>query len=157
MYDEILRLLDKRGVVYTLHYHEPVRTVAEVEEKLPLLLDRMLKTIAFRLRDGRYVLAGLRGHDRLSYPLLARALGVNRRDVTSLSPEAVAAELGFAVGGVGPFALREDVLVLFDGRLTGMDTVYCGSGLSTVTLAVDFADLLRVVDGHVVTLVGGNP
>lgn len=153
VYEQILQLLDEQGVAYRLYEHEPVRTVAEVEEKLPLLLDRMLKTIAFRLRDGRYVLAGLRGHDRLSYPLLARALGVNRRDVTSLSPEAVAAELGFAVGGVGPFALREDVLVLFDGRLLDMGTVYCGSGLSTVTLAVDFADLQRITAGRVVTLV----
>lgn len=152
VYDQIRQLLDAQGVVYALHRHEPVRTVAEVEEKLPLLLDRMLKTIAFRLRDGRYVLAGLRGHDRLSYPLLARALAVNRRDVTSLSPEAVAAELGFEVGGVGPFALREDVLVLFDGRLTNMGTVYCGSGLNTATLAVDFADLQRVTAGQVVEL-----
>ncbi|HRQ39359.1 MAG TPA: YbaK/EbsC family protein [Chloroflexota bacterium] len=154
VYDQILRLLDEQGVAYTLHHHEPVRTVAEVEERLPLLLDRMLKTIAFRLRDGRYLLAGLRGHDRLSYPLLARALAVNRRDITSLSPEEVAAELGFEVGGVGPFALREDVVVLFDGRLAHMGLVYCGSGRSTVTLAVDFADLRRVTDGRVVALVG---
>jgi Cys-tRNA(Pro)/Cys-tRNA(Cys) deacylase len=153
VYEQILQLLDEQGVAYGLYAHEPVRTVAEVEAKLPLLLDRMLKTIAFRLRDGRYVLAGLRGHDRLSYPLLARALGVNRRDVTSLSPEAVAAELGFEVGGVGPFALRADVVVLFDGRLAERGTVYCGSGLSTVTLAVDFADLQRVTRGRVVELV----
>ena len=153
VYDQILHLLDEQGVAYALHEHEPVRTVAEVEEKLPLLLDRMLKTVAFRLRDGRYVLAGLRGHDRLSYPLLARALDVNRRDVTSLSPEAVATELGFEVGGVGPFALRADVVVLFDGRLVDMGTVYCGSGLSTVTLAIDFADLQRVTAGRVVELV----
>lgn len=153
VYDQVLRLLDEQEVAYTLHHHEPVRTVAEVEEKLPLLLDRMLKTIAFRMRDGRYVLAGLRGHDRLSYPLLAQALGVNRRNVASLSPQEVAAALGFEVGGVGPFALRKDVVVVFDGRLTDMGLVYCGSGRNTVTIAIDFADLQRVAAGRVVMLV----
>jgi Cys-tRNA(Pro)/Cys-tRNA(Cys) deacylase len=98
-------------------------------------------------------LAGLRGHDRLRYPLLAQAVGLNRRDVTSLSPAEVAAALGFEVGGVGPFALREDVVVLFDGRLPDMGLVYCGSGRNTVTIAIDFADLQRVSDGRVVPLV----
>ncbi|VAW33730.1 hypothetical protein MNBD_CHLOROFLEXI01-1533 [hydrothermal vent metagenome] len=72
-YEKILRLLKNYNVVYMLHEHEPVRTVADVEDKLPFLLDKMLKTVAFRLKDGRTVLAGLRGHDRIDYRKLAAA------------------------------------------------------------------------------------
>lgn len=152
VYEQILGLLDSHGVAYELHEHEPVQTVAQVEAKLPLLLDKMLKTVAFRVKDGRFILAGLRGHDRIDYRHLAAYLGVNRRAVASMAPEAVEAKLGFEVGGVGPFALRPDVLVLLDAQLAEMGTVYCGSGKNTVTLAIDFADLLRVCDGELVSL-----
>lgn len=152
VYEQIVDLLESSGVTYELHEHEPVRTVAEVEARLPFLLDKMLKTVAFRVKDGRYILAGLRGHDRIDYRQLAAFCGVNRRAVASMSPEAVEAEIGFAVGGVGPFALRPDVTVLLDERLAEMDTVYCGSGRNTATLAINFADLLRVSGGELIRL-----
>ena len=151
-YELILGLLDSHNVTYELHGHEPVHTVAEVEAKLPFLLDKMLKTVAFRVKDGRFILAGLRGHDRIDYRQLAAHFGVNRRAVASMAPDAVEMELGFEVGGVGPFALRPDVFVVLDEQLAGMGTVYCGSGKNTVTLAIDFADLLRVSSGELVRL-----
>ncbi len=151
-YEEILQLLKRHGVVYQLHEHEPVHTVAEVEAKLSFLLDKMLKTVAFRLKDGRFVLAGLRGHDRIDYRKLAAALGINRRAVASMSPQAVEAELGFEVGGVGPFPLQPNVVILLDEQLTALDTVYCGSGKNNLTLAIGFADLHRVSGGQLVEL-----
>ena len=152
VYEQIVSLLDSRNIPYELHEHEIVRTVGEVEQKLPFLQDKMLKTVAFRVKDGRFILAGLRGHDRIDYRQLAAYCGVNRRAVASMSPEAVEAELGFAVGGVGPFALQPNVVVLLDEQLAEMGTVYCGSGKNTVTLAIDFADLLRVCGGEMVSL-----
>ncbi|MBK7894526.1 MAG: YbaK/EbsC family protein [Anaerolineaceae bacterium] len=152
VYDQIVNLLQSNKISYEMHVHEPVRTVAEVEEKLPFLLDKMLKTVAFRVKDGRFILAGLRGHDRIDYRQLAAYCGVNRRAVESMSPEAVDAELGFEVGGVGPFALRPEVIVLLDEQLAGLDIVYCGSGRNTATVAIGFADLLRVCGGEVVRL-----
>ena len=151
-YDKIISMLDSSNVVYKLHKHEPVRTVAEVEAKLPFLLNKMLKTVAFRLKDGRFILAGLRGHDRIDYRKLAAHFGVNRRAVASMAPQAVEAELGFEVGGVGPFSLQPNVIVLLDEQLGELDTIYCGSGKNNVTLAVTFPDLLRVSGGQVVDL-----
>jgi Cys-tRNA(Pro)/Cys-tRNA(Cys) deacylase len=152
IYERVLNLLDSSGIAYELHEHEPVRTVAEVEASLPFLLDKMLKTVAFRLKDGRTILAGLRGHDRIDYRQLAAHFGVNRRAVASMSPEAVEAELGFEVGGVGPFSFRPDVFVLLDEKLAREGTLYCGSGKNTVTLAIDFADLRRVTGGELIDL-----
>lgn len=152
VYEQIINLLASHHIPYQLHEHEPVRTVAEVEAKLPFLLDKMLKTVAFQVKDGRYLLAGLRGHDRIDYRQLAAYCGVNRRAVESMSPEAVEAVLGFEVGGVGPFALQPEVIVLLDEQLAEMGTVYCGSGRNTATLAIDIADLLRVCGGEMVSL-----
>lgn len=152
VYDQIMTLLQSNNIPVELHEHEPVRTVAEVEAKLPFLLDKMLKTVAFRVKDGRYLLAGLRGHDRIDYRQLAAYCGVNRRAVESMSPEAVEAVLGFEVGGVGPFALQPEVIVLLDEQLAELGTVYCGSGRNTATLAINIADLLRVCGGEMVSL-----
>ena len=151
-YEQIVHLLESQDIDYTLHEHEPVHTVTEVEAKLPFLLNKMLKTIAFRLKDGRTVLAGLRGHERIDYRQLAAHFGISRRAVASLSPQAVEVDLGFEVGGVGPFSLQPDVIVLLDEQLAKLDTVYCGSGKNTATLAIDFADLLRVSGGELVRL-----
>lgn len=45
VYEQIINLLVRHHIPYQLHEHEPVRTVAEVEAKLPFLLDKMLKTV----------------------------------------------------------------------------------------------------------------
>ncbi|WP_420645665.1 aminoacyl-tRNA deacylase [Candidatus Leptofilum sp.] len=156
VYDQIITLLKNNRVDFELHEHEPVRTVAEVEEKLPFLMDKMLKTVAFRVKDGRTILAGLRGHDRIDYRQLAAFCGVNRRAIASMSPQAVKDDLGFEVGGVGPFALQPNVIVLLDKHLAEMGTVYCGSGRNTATLAIQFADLLRVCGGEMVSLARDN-
>ena len=152
VYEQIVELLESHNISYELHEHVPVRTVAEVEEKLPFLLDKMLKTVAFRVKDGRFILAGLRGHDRIDYRQLAAYCGVNRRAIASMSPDAVEAELGFEVGGVGPFTLQPEVIVLLDEQLAEMGIVYCGSGRNTATLAIDITDLLRVCGGEMVSL-----
>ena len=85
VYEQIVELLESHSISYELHEHVPVRTVAEVEEKLPFLLDKMLKTVAFRVKDGRFILAGLRGHDRIDYRQLAAYCGVNRRAIASMA------------------------------------------------------------------------
>ena len=157
VYDTILNMLNESGLSFVLHKHDPIKTVQDVEEKLPFLVDRMLKTIAFKLRDGRYVLTGLRGYARLDYRKLADALDMNRRNVASLSPQAVETELGFEVGGVGPFALRDDVLLFFDANLQNQETVYFGSGKNTVTIEMKFNDLQRVSNGRVVPLAKNKP
>jgi len=152
VHEQILELLAAADVSYVLHRHPPLRTVPEVEAALPFLDGRMLKTIAFRKKDGGRVLAGLRGDDRIDYRLLAKAVGVNRRKIVSLSPDEVETELGFDVGGVAPFALQDDVTVLFDEALPAMNVVFCGSGTNQATIEIPFAALQRVSGGRLCPL-----
>lgn len=151
-YEQIANLLNSHNVAYKQHTHEPVHTIAEVEARLPFVQGKMLKTVAFRLKDGRFILAGLGGHDRIDYRKLAGHFGVNRRKIASLSPQEVEATLGFEVGGVGPFALQPNVVVLLDEQLAEMDTVYCGSGKNCITLEILFNDLLNMNGGQAVEL-----
>ncbi len=148
-YDKILQLLTQHQVPFKMHEHEAVRTIEDAEDKAPGLVRNLIKTIAFQIKDGEWVLAGMRSGDRVDYRKLAAVLGVNRRQLRSLSPEQVQAELGFEIGGVGPFPVKKDVKVIFDQHLNTLDTIYCGSGKNTKTLELRFGDLLTLTDGEV--------
>jgi len=105
-----------RGVPFTIHEHVVARTVADALERLPFSPEAYLKTVAFRLKAGGWVLAVLRGADRVDYRALAAALGVGRRDLHQMAPDEVAADLGYPVGGVGPVPTNGRIRTIFDAR-----------------------------------------
>lgn len=148
-YEKIIALLDEAKVNYIIHEHEAIRTVAQVVEKLPHLAPIMVKTIAFSLKDGRIVLVAIHGKDRIDYRKVAKAVGTNRRNVRSMSPEKVLAELGYEVGSVGPFILQENVFILIDDYVSQMSAINCGSGKTTATLELSFNDLQQIAQASV--------
>lgn len=147
VYNEVVDLLTRSNIRFRIHEHQAVRTIKDAEERAPDLVENLLKTVAFRVKDSIWVLAAVRCRDRIDYSKLSKALGVSRRLLFSLSPEDVSAELGFEIGGVGPIRLREDVRVIFDDKLKDAGMIRCGSGSNTHTLELDFADLLRITEG----------
>ncbi len=149
VYDEVVDLLSQNGVKFKIHEHEAVRTIKDAERIAPTLVAGLLKTVVFKVKDSFRVLAAVRCQDRIEYPKLAAALNVNRRQINSLSPEEIQAELGYEVGGVGPIPVRSDVRAIFDSSLRNAGTIYCGSGRNTLTLELEFTDLLRVTRGEI--------
>lgn len=145
----LLALVEGSGLPHALHEHEPIRTMEQAREDTRFDVARIVKTIAFRLRDGGLVLAALRGIRRADYASLARELGVNRRDLSPLSPQEVLERLGVAPGGVSPLlpaALAlPDVVTLIDAETLDIaPTAYCGTGRADRTLEMRPADLLAL-------------
>ena len=147
-YQRILDLLDKEGIAFTLHEHEAVRTIDDANDRAAHLVDRLIKTIVFKIKDDGWVLAGVPATARIDYRKLAAALGVNRRQLRSVAPEEVEQELGFQIGGVGPIPVEADVRAIFDVSFLSVEFVRCGSGKNTETLELRFSDLLRVTGGE---------
>ena len=106
-FEQLLEIVEQSGVPFTLHEHAPARTMADAEKDLSFDIGRIVKTVAFRIRDGRLVLAALRGTGRVDYPRLAALVGVNRRDLSPLSPEEVRELLGVEPGSVSPLMQPE--------------------------------------------------
>ena len=148
----LVGMVEQSGVPFVLHAHAPTRTMAEAGCNLTFDVARIVKTVAFRTRSGGLVLAALRGTRRVDYPRLSALVGVNRRDLSPLSPEEVRELLGVEPGSVSPLPLRENVSVLIDDDvLTILPTVYCGIGRPDRTLEMAPADLVRVAGGRVGT------
>lgn len=142
-FDIIQTLLASSAVPFRLHRHVPVTTVEDAGLKVPHLTVNLIKTIVFKVKDGHWILAGVNGTDRIHYKYLADVFGINRKLIRSVAPDAVEAGLGFELGGVGPFPVREDVRVVLEESLMGLDYILCGSGKNTVTIEIAPRDLAR--------------
>lgn len=148
-YEALLALVSRSGRPYSVHEHEPTRTIEEARANLDLDVARIVKTIAFATREGRLVLAALRGTLRVDYAKLAALCGVNRRDLAALAPAEVLTRLGVEPGSVSPLLPaamgQEDVLTLLDeDALSAAPSVYCGLGRPDRTLELAPADLLAL-------------
>jgi Cys-tRNA(Pro)/Cys-tRNA(Cys) deacylase len=141
----------RSGVPFVLHEHEPTRTVEDAR-RLPFDSNRIVKTVAFRTAAG-LVLAALRGTQRVDYAKLAALVGVNRRDLASLSSEQVQDLLGVEPGSVSPVSLPVNAVVYVDEDvLTILPTLYCGIGRCDRTLEIAPTDLLLLTGGRVASL-----
>jgi len=137
------------GRMHRIHVHAPARTMAEAAS-LTFDVSRIVKTIAFALRDGGLVLAALRGTRRVVYPALAGMLGVGRRDIAPLSPDEVLARLGLAPGSVSPLLAGNGIMLCLDAdALTIAPTLYCGFGRPDRTLEIAPGDLAAMLEGVV--------
>lgn len=152
-YQKIKRVLDESGVDFAIHEHKPIQTFYDAKKYLPFPPQSTVKTIVFRLKDAFWILAAVRGPDRIDYRKLAVAFGVKRTDLRSVSSQEVSSSLGYEIGGVCPIPITENIKVVFDSHLQEMDTIYCGGGRNDRTLQIQFDDLLHVSEGRVVPLV----
>ena len=149
-FQRIAKTVANSGVPFTLHAHEATRTVEEAERNLSFDVTRIVKTVAFRTRNGGIVMAAVRGIRRVDYARLAALVGINRRDLTALSPKEVKEFLGIEPGSVSPVAHNAHVRVLIDEDvLTILPTLYCGAGRADRTLEIAPDDLVQVTDGRV--------
>lgn len=130
--------------------------MAEAVAFVPELTDNLLKTVVFRKKSGTWVLAALFHDRRVNYKQLAEAVGINRRDLRPVSPTEVERALGFEIGGVGPFPINDEIVVVIDDAVTNRITVLCGSGKNTCTIELKVRDLLRVSHAVVAPISGSD-
>jgi len=152
MHEAIIKHLDEHQAHYRIHQHQDSRTFADAVDKLPFPPERMLKTIAFRLKSGGWILAACRGQDGLDYKKLAAAFGVKRDEVVRPSPDELNAGLGLEAGAVSPIALRDDVQVVIDTRVDREQSLFTGAGQPDRTLEITLDELVRVTGGRVLDI-----
>jgi Cys-tRNA(Pro)/Cys-tRNA(Cys) deacylase len=154
-YEEIVRLLAANSVPFTIHEHIPSYTFADAKEYLHFPLERLLKTVAFKVKTRGYVLAAVRGPDHIDYRKLAAACGTKRTQVIRLTPEEVTEVFEVEVGSVSPIVSperEERVKVFFDNQVPTQETVFCGIGRPDRTLEIRLVDLAQITRGQTVEL-----
>lgn len=151
--EHILATLAQTGVHYQMHEHAPSVTFQDAIDYLDFPLDRLLKTIAFRIKNGDWVLAVVPGAERVDYKKLAAHLGISRDKLIRLTPEQVESDLGYPLGGVGPFPTNAQTRVVFDDMVLKLGTVFCGTGRKDRTLEIEIEALVRLSTGSTAPIV----
>lgn len=149
VYTSVIELLETSGLPFRVHEHAPVTTIDQAHRMVPHLTRNLLKTVVFRIKDAEWILAAVAGNGRIHYKRLADAMRVKRTDLRSIAPEQVESELGFEIGGVGPFPIRGDIRVVFDQTVARLGTIFCGSGKNTRTIEMKSADLILLTGGRI--------
>ena len=153
VYENILDLLTRENIFYNIHEHTPSVTFQDAVDYLDFPLDRLLKTIAFRVKNGEWVLAVVQGADRVDYKKLAAHLGISRDKLVRLSPEQVVSELGYPIGAVAPFSTNIQTKVVFDSKTLTLGSVFCGTGRNDRTLEIAIDDLVHLSGGSTAPIV----
>lgn len=153
VFEKIITLLAAADVTPTVHEHAAVRTIDEAHSLAPHLVEHLVKTIAFEIEPGpRVVLAAVAHHAQVDYKALSAVLGCNRRALRLIPAPRVEAELGFEVGGLGPFAILPHIEVVLDAALLEQGWLRCGAGLRTRTLELATADVVRASGARVAVI-----
>jgi len=143
-YDRIIRILKENQLPFIIHKHKQVLTMQDVENNLQFSTDKLLKTLVFIIPDSFWILAVVRGQDRVDYRKLAGVFGRNRRYLKRPTAEEVEEKLGFQIGGISPIPTDSQIQVVFDKSIMDMDIVYCGVGRNDRSLEIRLHHLLRV-------------
>ncbi len=113
--------------------------------------EQVVRTLLFRLEEGRYLLVLAAGPAQISWAALRAHLGVSR--LTTAERDEVVKVTGYPIGAVAPFGLPAPIPVLVDASVTAQGEVSIGSGVRGTAVILSTADLLAALgDAPVVWL-----
>jgi prolyl-tRNA editing enzyme YbaK/EbsC (Cys-tRNA(Pro) deacylase) len=149
-FEKIAAQLREQGVAYTLHEHIEVGTIEQALQSVPELTVNLLKTVAFEVaRTDRIIFVAVACTAKVDYKRVSAALGCSRRALRLLDNQRLEHELGFAVGGVGPFRVEPAIEVILDEGFAEDDLVKVGGGTRQHTFELGFGALAAISDAHI--------
>jgi len=124
-----------------------VPTVESAAAALGVPADQILKTLVFTGPTGEVVIAIACGTGRVDRRKLANAAGLAK--VVIASPDVVFASTGYPAGGVAPVDLPTRAIVVIDEQVMLQEQLFGGSGTDLHMLRVRSADIVRLNDARV--------
>jgi Uncharacterized conserved protein len=109
-------------------------TVELAAQALQCEPQRIAKTLSFKI-DDQPILIVSAGDAKIDNPKYKAKFAQKAK---MLTPDETVELIGHAVGGVCPFAVKEDIPVYLDKSLTRFETVFpaCGSSHSAIELSI---------------------
>ena len=139
--------LDAAGIPYRLFEHAgPVESLEQAAAERGQRPGQVVRSILFRLAEGRFFMALMAGPGQISWPALRRHLG--QRRLTLATPEEVLRVTGYAIGAVSPFGLPQasaELPLLVDRSVLAEGEISLGSGCRGLAIVMQSADLLRAL------------
>jgi prolyl-tRNA editing enzyme YbaK/EbsC (Cys-tRNA(Pro) deacylase) len=131
----------------------PMPTVPAAAAAIGAREEQILKTVLFGNKTGEYAIAIASGPRRIDRALLGEIVGVAGLRVAS--PDEVLAITGFPAGGVAPVGLPPELTVVVDSAVMSLPIAFGGGGREDLLLEIRTADIIRVNQARVATIVAG--
>lgn len=142
--------LESHGLVEGLvHFEQSTKTAQMAAEAMGCQLGQIVKSLVFVV-DGRPVLALVAGDRKGDTAAIGRLM--DGEGAAFADADTVRAATGFAIGGVSPFALPEDLPIFIDDSLERFEVVYPAGGTPSSMVRMTFAQLLEVSGGRIATI-----
>ena len=139
--------LEARGLDEGLtHFEQSTKTAAEAAQVMGCELGQIVKSLLV-VADGTAVLALVAGDRRADLGAIGAELGAKK--VRMATADQVREATGYAIGGVCPFDLPDELMVLVDDSLTRFDVVFPAAGTPSSMVRMRFEDLEQLVSGRV--------
>jgi Cys-tRNA(Pro) deacylase len=104
---------------------------------------QVIRSIVFRLAEGRFAMALMAGAAQISWPALRAHFGQSR--LTMADADEVIAATGYRVGTVAPIGLPRPLPVLIDASVLVHEEISMGSGMSNTGILLKRDDLLKLL------------
>jgi Cys-tRNA(Pro) deacylase len=138
--------LDAHGLLGDLHtFEQSTKTAQDAADAMGCELGQIVKSLVFTADDS-VVLALVAGDRRGDAKAIAGEAEVKKAWLADA--DTVRQATGYAIGGVSPFDLSPDVLILVDDSLTRFDVVYPAAGTPSSMVRMSRDELLRLTDGR---------
>lgn len=127
-------------------FEQSTKTAQDAADAMGCELGQIVKSLVFRV-DSDVVVALVAGDRRGDAKAIAAEAGGGTAKFADA--ETVREATGYAIGGVSPFDLPAEILVLVDDSLGRYETVYPAAGTPTSMVRMSRADLVRLSGGRV--------
>ena len=139
--ESVRAYLRERGLEYEIHeFGESTETVERAAQALGVEPELIAKTLALRVRD-RGVLVVTKGDARIDNRKFKDTFGAKAK---MMSPEVVLEKTGHPVGGVCPFAIKDDMGIYLDESLRQFEKVYPAAGSKNSCIEITPEELCRI-------------
>ena len=139
------QVLEKEKVAFTEHYFEYVEHggTSASSSALGVPEHEVVKTLVMENEKGAPLIVLMHGDRKVSTKELARQAGMKR--IFPCKPEVAQRHSGYLVGGTSPFGTRKPMPVYLERSVLTLPRVYINGGRRGYLLAIEPAELARVL------------
>lgn len=144
--------LDLLGIPHRVFLHErPVTSFEQAASDRNQRPEQIVRSILFQVRQGEFVMVLMAGRDQVDWKKLRQL--VKRSRVRMATEEEVLEVIGYRIGTVSPFGVKNQVRVLMDASVLREEEVSLGSGVRNVAIIMKSADVRKALgDVEIVNL-----
>ncbi len=148
--ERVEQFLEARGLHEGIvHFDQSTKTAQMAADAVGCELGQIVKSLVFVV-DDTPTLALVAGDRRGDTKVIAHEIGGSKAKFAD--PETVRAATGYAIGGVSPFDLPDELPVLIDDSLSRFEIVYPAAGTPSSAVRLTRPQLLEISGGRVASI-----